>query len=244
MPTRLGMGAASTTDRPKGSREMAAAQERCEMAVTHLTASYEMIQASGNRHLASAQEERRRATPAWRTNALAHMRKYKKCIADAENISTKIRVLEQHIGMIREQELNNMVTDVFKSSSVAMAKSSRAATTQLRGVDKANTTFNDLLDKMTDISEAIGEAGLNEAEAESEALLNELMGMDGDILDAAALTESGVWSLEQNVAETLMLGAPVVPVESKRPPSPGPPPAISNAGVAKQAAPETAAFFL
>ena len=184
-----------------------------------------MLLSSGTRHLNSAHAERTRAGPTWRANALACMRKYKKCTADAANISTKIRVLEQHISMIREQELNAMVTDVFKSSSVAMAKSSRTAATQLRGVDNANSAFNDLLDRMTDVTEAIGEAGLNEVDAEADSLLeelDELLQLGDDAAVAPAAEE--VASTDAACTEGLMLDAPAVPALSTGAAPPPPPP--------------------
>jgi len=223
------MGAAHTADRPpQGSREMQEAQRRCEVAVVTLSASRDMLLSTGGRHLSSAQAERARSAPTWRANALAAMRKYKKCTADAANISTKIRVLEQHIGMIREQELNAMVTDVFKSSSVAMAKSSRTAASQLRGVDNANNAFNDLLDRMTDVTEAIGEAGLNEADAEADSLLEELDELlqlgDSDRATAPAAEEQASPG-EAARTEGLMLDAPTAPAFSDAAPPPAPPPA-------------------
>lgn len=222
------MGAAHTADRPpQGSREMQEAQRRCEVAVVTLSASRDMLLSTGARHLSSAQAERARAAPAWRANALAAMRKYKKCTADAANISTKIRVLEQHIGMIREQELNAMVTDVFKSSSVAMAKSSRTAASQLRGVDNANNAFNDLLDRMTDVTEAIGEAGLNEADAEADSLLEELdeLLQLGDSDRATAPAAEAASPGEAARTEGLMLDAPTAPAFPAAASPPAPPPA-------------------
>lgn len=210
------MGAGNTTEVPRGSsRSIADALSQCQTAVSTLSASYDMLTSAGQRHLRAAKEARASGGPDWKVRAVACMKKYKKSTEDAGNIQNKILVLERHIDMMQEQVSNTMVTSVLRHTSVAMARSSRDATVQLRRVDNANTAYTDLLDRMTDVTEALEQSSLGHETTESDALLDELLAEIGDEPNAVAEPAASASDVEAQ-----MQTAPAVPRARDRPPPP------------------------